>query len=228
MSGTNSSVPVAAVPAELPVPAAPLAGTASPRRSRLKMLLVLLVCALPVLASYLTFYVVRPGGGGAAYAALIDPVVAMPEAVAQDLDGRAVPLRQLHGQWLLIVVGDAACGAACEQRLFTQRQLREMTGRERERIDKLWLVTDDAMPAPALRQALEATPGMHILRWPRAQVAQWLRPAAGRALDDHLYLVDPLGRWMMRAPAEPDPARLKRDLERLLRAAAGWDRPGRP
>mgnify|MGYP000494611850 CR=1 FL=1 len=26
---------------------------------------------------------------------------------------------------------------------------------------------------------------------------------------------------------DPDPARLKRDVEKLLRASAGWDRPGR-
>jgi len=32
---------------------------------------------------------------------------------------------------------------------------------------------------------------------------------------------------LMRAPADPDPARLKRDVEKLLRASAGWDQPGR-
>jgi hypothetical protein len=32
---------------------------------------------------------------------------------------------------------------------------------------------------------------------------------------------------MMRCPAEADPAKLKRDLEKLLRASAGWDRAGR-
>ena len=42
-----------------------------------------------------------------------------------------------------------------------------------------------------------------------------------------MYIVDPMGDWMMRVPANPDPARLKRDLEKLLRASAGWDRPGR-
>ena len=34
-----------------------------------------------------------------------------------------------------------------------------------------------------------------------------------------------MGDWMMRVPADADPARLKRDLERLLRASAAWDRP---
>jgi len=31
----------------------------------------------------------------------------------------------------------------------------------------------------------------------------------------------------MRAPANPDPSKLKRDVEKLLRGSAGWDQPGR-
>ena len=61
----------------------------------------------------------------------------------------------------------------------------------------------------------------------RSQLSGWLEPAVGQSLEDHLYIVDPQGDWMMRAPADPDPARLKRDVEKLLRASAGWDRPGR-
>lgn len=195
---------------------------------RWKMLTVLLVCAAPVVASYYFYYVSRPDGGATAYSQLIQPSVALPAIDALAPDGQAVPLRSLAGQWLLVVVDGGACAAACEKQLFLQRQLREMTGRERDRIDKLWLVIDDAPISPALQQALLAAPGMHILRLPRAQVAAWLRPAPGQALEDHLYIVDPLGEWMMRAPADADPTKLKRDIDRLLRGSAGWDKPGRP
>jgi hypothetical protein len=54
-----------------------------------------------------------------------------------------------------------------------------------------------------------------------------LAPEAGRALEDHLYVVDPMGEWMMRMPVDADPGKVKRDLERLMRASAGWDRAGR-
>lgn len=193
---------------------------------RWKMLLVVLVCALPVIASYFTFFVVRPSGTGTAYSTLIQPAVAMPAVPARLLDGSQKPLRSLVGQWLLVVVDGGACTQACEKRLFLQRQLREMTGREAERIDKLWLVIDDAPLSPALQQALAATPALTILRLPRDVVAAWLKPAPGQALQDHLYIVDPLGDWMMRAPPEADPSRLKRDIDRLLRGSAGWDKPG--
>jgi hypothetical protein len=36
-----------------------------------------------------------------------------------------------------------------------------------------------------------------------------------------------MGRWMMRFPENAQPAKVKRDLYRLLRASASWDRPGR-
>jgi len=207
----------------LPTPAEALARQR--RGGRWQMLLVLLVCAAPVLASYFTFYVVRPGGSS--YAALIQPAVPMPALQAHRLDGSPVALRSLRGQWLLVVVDSGACNAACEQRLFMQRQLREMTGRDADRIDKLWLVIDDAPISPALAQALAATPAMTVLRLPREAVARWLQPAAGQSLTDHLYVVDPLGDWMMRAPAQADPGKFKRDIDRLLRASAGWDQAGR-
>jgi hypothetical protein len=45
-----------------------------------------------------------------------------------------------------------------------------------------------------------------------------------------MYLVDPMGNWMMRFPAGMDAAgaaKAKRDVEKLLRAAASWDDAGR-
>jgi hypothetical protein len=108
-----------------------------------------------------------------------------------------------------------------------QRQLREMLGRERDRLDKVWFVTDDGPVAAPLRAAVEAGPAMTALRVDREALARWLAPAAGQALEDHLYVVDPMGEWMMRMPAQAEPARVKRDLERLMRASASWDTPGR-
>jgi hypothetical protein len=196
------------------------------RGGRLKMLLVLLVCAAPVVASYLTYFVIRPEGRSN-YGTLILPTRSLPPLALRTLDGATVPARSLQGQWLLVVVGPAACDAACDQRLFTQRQLREMLGKDRDRVDKLWLITDEAPVAPALRAAIEAPVPLTALRADREAVARWLAPEAGHALEEHLYIVDPMGEWMMRMPARPEPARVKRDLERLLRASASWDLPGR-
>jgi hypothetical protein len=102
-----------------------------------------------------------------------------------------------------------------------------MLGRDRDRLDKVWLIATDAPVSPSLRSVLEAAGAVHILRAPAAELAQWLQAEAGHRLSDHLYVVDPMGDWMMRSPANPHPDKLKRDLDRLLRASAGWDKAGR-
>ncbi len=191
------------------------------------MLGLLLICAAPVFASYFTYYVIRPDGRRN-YGELIDPQRAMPPLSGTALDGRQAPLAALKGQWLLVSVAGGQCDAACQKHLYLQRQLRESLGKEKDRMDWVWLVNDaDSVPAaldPALQKAT-------VLRVDGAALNAWLQPAAGHALGEHLYVVDPMGNWMMRFPAAMDntgAAKAKRDLERLLRASSSWDEPGRP
>jgi hypothetical protein len=233
MPGSNSSNPTdsaAAEPIQLAVHSLPRLDVAAERRAgsgRGKLLLILLACAAPVIASYFTYYVIRPVGRSN-YATLIEPAREMPASLnLLDLRGRAVSPATLRGQWLIVVAGPAACDSDCEKRLFAQRQLREMTGRERERIDKLWLVTDSAPIKPELLAALAATPATRVLRVPATELGAWLAAAPGESLDSHLYLIDPMGRWMMRAPVPLEPSKFKRDIDRVLRASSSWDNAGR-
>ncbi len=200
---------------------------AQSRRGRVMMLLILAACALPVVASYFTYYVIRPQGR-ANYATLVEPqrpLPALDALPAQDLDGHSVPLTTLKGQWLLVVVAPATCGALCEKNLFLERQLREMMGAERDRIAKVWLVDSPEPVAPAVAAAVAAKPAVATYRVERSALARWLEPETGHTLEEHLYIVDPLGNWMMRTPANPDPVKLKKDVDRLLRASAWWNRP---
>ena len=65
--------------------------------------------------------------------------------------------------------------------LFVQRQLRETLGKDRDRLDKVWLV-DDA--APVRREVLAAhlrrLAPAQVLRVPREALARWLEPAPGQ------------------------------------------------
>ena len=197
------------------------------RRGRITMLVILSACALPVLASYFTYYVVRPQGR-TNYATLVEPQRPLPsveEVPAQDMDGHTVPLTTLKGQWLMIVVAPAGCGKLCESNLFLQRQLREMMGAERDRIAKVWLVDSPGAVPPAVVAAVAAPPAVSVYRVDRVALSRWLEPESGHALEEHLYIVDPLGNWMMRTPPNPDPVKLKKDVDKLLRASAWWNRP---
>lgn len=238
MSGSNSLPPAAAVVADeplgltvhsLPTPREALEGVDPVRRTRVgrwKMLAVLLCCAAPVIASYFTYYVIRPEGRSV-FGQLIDPQRPTPSIAARTLSGEAVNLQSLKGQWLIVAVADAACDALCEQQLYLQRQLREVVGREKDRIDRVWLVTDDA---PVPKRLANGLHGATVLRVSREALAQWLQPEAGHALAEHLFVVDPMGNWMMRYPAGMDAkmaGKAKRDIDRLLRASSSWDNAGR-
>jgi hypothetical protein len=228
VSGARSEAaalePVALTVHSLPTPA--LADDPRVRHGRIKMLLVLLVCAAPVIASYFTYYVIRPQGG-TQHGELIDPQRPLPAAQSlplTDLRGGAVAPASLQGQWLFIVVAGGACDALCERQLYLQRQLRETLGKNKDRVDRVWLVDDEAPVRDALAPALA---GVTVLRAPREALAQWLQSSPGHGLADHFHMVDPLGNYMMRFPAPSDAGRIKRDLDRLMRASASWDEPGR-
>jgi hypothetical protein len=198
--------------------------SARSRVGRWKMIAVLLVCASPVIASYFTYYVVRPEGRRN-YGELVTPQRPLPAVQTTDLNGKPGELTALKNQWLLINVAPAACDTACQQRLYFQRQLRESLGKQKGRLDRVWLITDASAVDARLQPALaEAT----VLRVPEQALAQWLPPASNP--QEHLYVVDPMGNLMMRFPANMDAAgaaKAKRDLDRLLRASGSWDVEGR-
>ena len=203
-----------------------LSASSRTRGGRMYMMLVLLACAAPVLLSYLTYYVIRPEGR-VHHGELIEPQRNLPELLAQDLQGKEVPLATLKGQWLLVAVGAGECDEKCERLLFVQRQLHKLLNKESDRLDRVWLLTNTVAPKPELLSAIE---GATVLRVSPEQISQWLTPASGSALEQHLYLIDSMGHWMMRFNYPEDAKTvvdMKRDLERLMRASASWAKPGR-
>src|SRR5215212_5204547 len=123
MSGSDSSARGSVALPESPLsltvhgmPAAAVDGDAAAertRRGRWKMFAVLAVCAAPVIASYLTYFVIRPESRSN-YGTLVTPPRELPaDLTLRTLAGAPVNASSLHGQWLIVVVADAACDAAC-------------------------------------------------------------------------------------------------------------------
>jgi cytochrome oxidase Cu insertion factor (SCO1/SenC/PrrC family) len=184
---------------------------------RLKMMAVLLVCAAPILASYFTYYVIKPTSRNN-YGALIDPrQYPIPAMDSTSLDGKAVTLEAYKGKWIMLKVGGSNCQQDCQDQLFKMRQLRTMQGKEMERIERVWLITDQE---PLETMLLRVNDGTRMLRAPADVVARWLPVEQGSKAEQHIYLIDPLGNLMMRFPAEADPAKMKKDIVKLLKASA--------
>jgi len=159
---------------------------------RNKVLLVGIVCVAPVLAGwalYLSGW--RPVETGN-YGELIPP---------RPLSG--APFDALRGKWVLVTFDAAACDAYCEKKLYFMRQVRRAQGKDMDRVERLWAVTDGGKPRPELLAAIEGT---HVVRFNDPSFSA-----------DHVYVVDPLGNLMLRFPRDPDPSKMLKDLQRLLR-----------
>ncbi len=193
----------------------PVGGASAPHRSRLKLYLVIAICAAPVLASYYAYYFVRPEARSN-YGELIDPQRPTPPLRLTTLEGQPVDVATLRGKWLMLMVAGGACDAACTDRLYHMRQVRLTTGKDRDRVERVWLVTD-AAPVPT--RLTREYDGTRVLRADPAEIASWLTTDPSDRHADRLYMVDPLGNLMMRFPVDADPSKTKRDLAKLLRAS---------
>jgi hypothetical protein len=190
-------------------------------RGRWKLFAVILVCAAPLIASYLTYYVLKPQSRNN-YGTLIDPrAYPIPPMPSTTLDGRPETLDKFKGKWVMLKVGGGACNDACREQLFEMRQLRLMQGKEQDRVERVWLITDTA---PLDTMVIREFDGTHMLRAPGDVVAKWLPADPGTAPAEHIYLVDPLGNLMMSFPKDPDrpQARKKmyKDIAKLLKASS--------
>ena len=166
-----------------------------------KILLVAAVCAAPVVLGTLVYWSGWMVGAPGNYGELLPPrLVAAP------------PLAALRGKWVLVSFDAASCDAYCEKKLYFMRQARRAQGKDMERVERLWVLTDGGAPKPEVLAAIEGT----------RLAAQKDMPAAKEFPGnpaDHVYIVDPLGNLMMRFPRDPDPARVIKDHKQLLRAS---------
>ncbi|HRO60756.1 MAG TPA: cytochrome C oxidase subunit I [Burkholderiaceae bacterium] len=186
------------------------------RRGRLIALGILLVCAAPIIASYFTYYVIRPEGR-TNYGTLLEPLRTVGELRGTAPDGAPADLAGLRGRWVLLTGAGAQCDTECEHRLYLMRQLRLTTGKDRDRVERAWIVPADAQPPAGL---LEQHDGLVVIRAADDAMAQaGFEVADGSRPQDHVWVLDPLGNLVLRYPLAPDASRMKKDLLKLLKAS---------
>lgn len=186
-------------------------------QGRWKLFAVVLVCASPLIASYLTYYVIKPQGR-TNYGALLDPrQYPIPQLGATTLDGKPSGLEAYKGKWIMLQADSGDCAEACRNKLFQQRQLRLTQGKFMDRVERVWLVTDDK---PIDTVLLREYDGTRVLRADPERLKQWLPVEQGAGVADHVYMIDPLGNLMMRFPKGADPNKMKKDISKLLRASS--------
>jgi hypothetical protein len=195
-----------------------IAMNARTRRGRIQMLLLLLACVSPVIASYFAYYVVKPEGGKTNFGTLVYP--------AQEFNNAWLDV-PLQGKWTLLIARPSGeCqikDKQCVEALFLMRQTRVAMGRESNRVQLIWVNTDGKSVDPEIAKAYdEQTAGLRVVSLPadpksRVEFEAWLnKEGAGK----EIQLVDPSPAKMMIFPvtnSSKEFAAVKKDLEKLLR-----------
>ena len=180
--------------------------------ARLKLVAIVALFALPIVASTVVYYFFRPEAAASYGELLLPPAQAPTVPFVRAMGGGTFGFAELRGKWVLVASDSGACPAACTAKLTLMRQVRLMLGRNADRVARVF-VADDTHPLQA--EALASYEGTVAIT-PQAGMMLPPVPVNDRA---HVYVVDPLGNVMMRFPANAEPRRMLRDLERLLKAS---------
>ncbi len=199
------------------------AQTRQRRIQRLKFLGIAMVCLAPVIFSY-AFYYLRTPSKTSNYGMFIEPQRPAQGLKLTQLDGKPLAINSFRKRFIMVSTDQAACDEQCAKRLYTGRQIHAMTGKERARIERMWIIPKDpqgnasaaVVPDPTLLAAHEGL----IVAYADADALKNLLPAStDGTTKEHIFLIDVQGNLMMRFPKEPDPYKVKKDLMTLLKAA---------
>ena len=187
-----------------PTDTAGVRGT-SARNKRLLVLIAAIAIA-PVVLAYV-FYYAWPRDARVNYGELLSGT--LPSIAGTRSDGSAFDTDALRGRWIILYAAPGDCTGDCPGALYASRQARTIQNAERERVVRVWLVAGGTPPSASL---LAQHPDLVV-----ARVAATPDLPRGAA---RIYLVDPLGNFVLAWPSKPDIKAMAKDLGRLLRASS--------
>ncbi len=180
------------------------------RRAKRTLILIGVIAVLPFVGSYLLYSFWKPTSF-VNYGELIAPEKVLTPAPD---DAMSTMLKEVSGKWVLAMADSGSCGEFCRKKLYYLRQIRLTQGKNMERIERLWIITDEVTPNESV---LTDYAGTRIVS---ARGSAWVGQIPVKTtLTDHLLIIDPLGNVILRYPRDLDPSAMKKDLQRLLRAS---------
>lgn len=187
---------------------------------RFRLLLVAAVFAAPVVLSYVLFYGGWRPDTVRSYGELMTPARQVTDVELKKLDGSVVRFSALPRRWMMLYLGSSECTSVCERSLYAMRQVIAAQGRESHRVHPAMIVTD-TRALDMLRYQLKDYPDIMALTASAADVSRLVReleiPAAALSDEHYIYVVDPLGNFVLRYSPQSDPSGMRKDLQRLLR-----------
>lgn len=186
------------------------------RKNRIKFLVIVALFILPVaLAIYLKVSGWRPAST-INYGTLVTPARPLPRLTFDTRDPKA-----LMEKWSLVIVTGTDCEKRCQDNLHAMRQIHVSQGKNQHRVQRVLIHTGNIT---ALGKIGEDYPDLRILRvdgasFPTLQNWVSIDGQNNTLSGSRVFMVDPLGNYMMYYAVGSDPSKMRRDLARLLRVS---------
>lgn len=193
------------------------------RRSRIKLVSIFAIFAVPLLLASIYLHLVRTSGGSLGVTSrgqLIAPAVPLTDFTLQAPEGE-FNLDSVRGIWTMLYIPKGECLDACKINLYNMRQVRLALNHRMTRVQRAVVLESPAQLGQDLREehpGLIAATGsvaeQSALNSQIESAQQGMEP-----LQDAIYLIDPFGNVMLRFPHNLAPKSMLKDVKHLLKVS---------
>ena len=170
------------------------------RRTRLKLLMILLVPLLVIALATLVFYTgIGIPKGTTNRGELLYPPLHMDDLTWRDDAGAPWTYAGAAPGWSLLVIGNGNCGEECRERLYLTRQIRTALGKDASRVSRYFVNLDPVETEDFSRYLAAEQVDLDVLHVDAERLRAWLgKPGGFDPAEDRLILMaDPRGYLMM-------------------------------
>ena len=193
------------------------------RRSRITLIGILLVFAIPLGLASIWLHMVRSSGGelgDTSRGELIRPAVPL-EAFSLSTAEGAFELDTVQGIWTLMYLPEGECTDTCEKNLYHMRQVRLALNHRMDRVQRAVLMRSEGQLSTRL---IDEHPGLLVASGSAPELQNLIDQVSQAQADmpvmnDAIYLIDPFGNLMMRFSPELSPKSMLKDVKHLLKVS---------
>ncbi len=181
--------------------------------SKVKLFAVSAAFALPIIIAFLMqpFKDTLIEKGSISHGNLVTPQIKL-----DDLE----KLAKITGTWTLVSFADKNCDKACIDTVYRIQQIRLTQGEESKRVSRM-LISDGKLPVKDLEN-LNPFHGTQYIRLTSEQyltITNVMKTQISNGIKDNIYLIDPMGYYMMTFSNELVPKGIITDLRLLLKGS---------
>ena len=194
-----------------------------PKRSYKTLWIMIVLFGLPYVAAWY-FYFNKDSidfGSQTNYGSIVTPARVIDEVNLITIDNTDFNTASLKGKWTIVTIGESLCLVDCQKNLYKMRQIRKALGQGRERVERLFLLTDSVNIQSFTRLINDEYQGTTVIINNGDLFAKFISVFSytEQSLADGIYIVDPLGNFMMTYPKDAEATGILEDLSRLLKVS---------